>query len=713
MKRKNTDHKCDEFCDVKNEKELEDKYSHKNNNDEKCHTETCHCHDHHGEEERECHCHDHHREEEQECHCHDHRGEDNDCSCGCGCGHDHSKELEKNNGLTVTKYLLGAALLVVAFMPFVPTPVRVLLSVAVYVVFGIEVWRDMIGGFLKKKIFTEYTLMCVASVGAFLIGEYAEASAVMYLYSLGEMLSDTVYSRSKRNISELIALTPEYAMRLDDGNSKRVSPSDMKVGDRFIVNAGERVALDGIVEEGDADADTSSVTGEAMPLSLQKDTFCPSGSVILNGSVVLRAVTDYENSVVSKLTKAVAEASKRKARTEKRISRFARVLTPVAFGVAIIIAVVGGAVTGDVALWIRTGIALLVVSCPCSLLLSVPLTYFAGIGSAAKCGIVFRGGEFADALRDTRAAVFDKTGTLTESVLIPCNIELYVNIDKTEFEALAADVLKHSPHAAAQSFCTAYPSDENLKIEKVEIIGGRGIVCEVDGKRTLFGNAALMRDNGIDIADSRTTAIFGAEDGVLLGRIDFRSVIKADVKDTLRQLRRMGVERIAVISGDGEDAVKEVCDELDIKEYYYSVAPHGKAELLEKIIKEERAKNKKNKVLYCGDGLNDSAVISMADIGVAMGKEGAALTVESADVVLTDDSIGRLCDALRTSKRVSRIVTQNIIISLGMKLAVLVTGMILSSLGLKIPLGMAVAADVGATLVAVLNSVRAYGKEKL
>ena len=690
----------------------------KKQQDHACHSdhnehEACECdcgHECH-EDTKECGCscgHEHH-EDAKECGCGcGHEGHENADGCGCGCSHGQ----KKSSRLRTVKYILGATLLITAFLPFVPNIIGLVLSAAVYAAFGVEVFRGMIGGFAKKKIFTEFTLMCAASIGAFLLGEYAEAAAIVYLYSLGELLSDTLYIRSKRNISELTELMPDYVMKLENGSLIRVTPSQISIGDRFIVNAGERVAIDGAVEEGSADADTSSVTGEAMPLSLEKDVLCPSGSVILNGSVVMRAVADQDSSVISRLARAVEEASKRKARTEKRISRLARVMTPLSFGLAAIIAAVGSALTGNAALWIRSGLSLLVVSCPCALLLSVPLTYFAGIGRAAGSGIVFRGGETADALSRTGAAVFDKTGTLTEATLSPSGIETYNGVDTEEFIALAANVLKHSPHAAARSFCAINSANDNIKIENVGIIGGRGIVCHADGVRTAFGNAALMRDMGIDVADSRITSVFGASEGVLLGRIDFSSEVKTGAAETLRRLRKMGVRRIAVISGDGEDAVMEVCNKLGIKEYYHSVAPHRKAELLERIMSEERAKNKKKTVLYCGDGLNDSAVISVADVGAAMGKQGAALTVQSADVVLADDNIERLADALQISRRISRIAVQNIALSLGIKAAVLALGIALSCLGLEAPLGLAVVADVGASLLAVLNATRAAERKK-
>ncbi len=688
---------------------------HENHEHHDDHSECCcdhETHEHHNDHGKCCCNHDHRDHESETCSCgHHHDNEEDDDGCGCGCGHDHS-EKKSSKTSTILRYVLGALPIIAAFLPFIPTPVRIILAVIAYAFFGYEVWRNMIKGFCRKQIFTEFTLMCVASVGAFAIGEYADAAAVVYLYSLGEMLSDSAYTRSRENISELLKIAPEYATAVRDGSTVRVAPKDVRVGEELIATVGERVPLDSIVLDGNADADTSSVTGEAVPLALYSGVSCPSGAVILNGSVRLRATADYENSVVAKLTRAVKEASKRKAKAEKKITGFARVFTPLAFCVAAVIAIVGSLVTKDIATWLKAGLTVLVVSCPCSLVLSVPLTYFAGIGAAASRGIVFKGGEVMDSLVKVGAVAFDKTGTLTEANISFGGAEVFGDVDKEEFLSLARDVLAFSPHAAAVSFCRSYRATATHKIENAENIGGRGIVCIADGKRTLFGNGALMRENGIEVEDSKTTAIFGATDGKLLGRLDFISKLKYNTRDTVDMLKAQGIERLAVISGDGEYSVKTACAEAGIGECYFSVTPDKKAELLDKIKREESQKKKKGTVVYCGDGLNDSAVIAMADVGVAMGDSGAALTAESADIVLMDDNIGKLCEAMAISKRVSRIATQNIVISLGIKIAVLLAGVVLSALGHSVPLELAIVADVGAAVIAVLNAMRASKRVK-
>ena len=569
----------------------------------------------------------------------------------------------------------------------------------------------MIRGFSKRRIFTEFTLMCVASLGAFAIGEYADGAAVMYLYSLGETLSDGAYSRSKRNISELLEITPEYASVMRGTKVERVSPEDVAIGETVLVVSGERIPLDGTVCEGGGSADTSSVTGESKPLELYCGVWCPSGAILSEGSVRITVESSYENSVVARLTKAVEQASARKASAEKKISRFARVFTPIAFAIAVLIALIGALITKDAETWISTGLAVLVVSCPCSLVLSVPLTYFAGIGSAAARGIIFRGGEIIDAVRQTRAVLFDKTGTLTEAGLSFDGAELYSDIGEKEFLSVAYDVLTHSPHAAAISFCAAYKGDIRHSVTDAQNIGGRGIVCNIDGRRAAFGNAALMRELGIELEDSPTTAIFGALDGHLIGKLNFSSHLKAGAICAVKELGELGVARVAVLSGDGSESVAESCAKAGIDEYYFSLTPDRKADVFDRIRAEERAKHKNGAVAYCGDGLNDSAVIAGADIGIAMGQSGSALTVSSADIVLMDDDPLKLCEAIRIARRTSRIATQNIVLSLGIKIVVLVAGIVMSwTTGNAIPMGLAIIADVGAAILAVLNALRASKK---
>ncbi|MBE6549787.1 MAG: cadmium-translocating P-type ATPase [Ruminococcaceae bacterium] len=679
-------------------------HEHKHEHEEKCSCGCCgHEHEHHHEHE-----HEHQHAHGEKCSCgHDHGDE---CDCSCGCGHSHGEEEEGGSRLkSILLYTLGSIPVIVGFLPIEPFWIPIAASFLGYILFGVSVYAGMIKGFLKKKIFTEFTLMCAATVGAFCIGEYADAAAVMYLYSLGEMISDRAYSRSKKNVSELIELTPERVTVVRDDELANESPEHIEVGEQILVRAGERIALDGVVVSGSGNADTSSVTGESKPLELYCGVSCPSGSILLDGSVTLRVEKRYENSVVAELSRAVKEAQKRKSESEKKIARFARIFTPTAFAICAAIILGGGLVTHEWEQWVRAGLTVLVISCPCSLVLSVPLAYFAGIGYAAKKGIVFRGGEIMDSVCRIEAIAFDKTGTLTESGLSYDGAELYCDISDEEFSGLAKAVLSHSPHAAAIAFCSA--SDERFdpyEIKDIEIVGGRGVVCAVNGKRALFGNAALLRENGIDAEDSKTTAIFGALDGKLLGKLNFSSHLKNGVKSSVEELSSLGVTSVCVLSGDGEESVRSACEKAGINEFYPKLTPKEKLDKFEEMYARQKSISRKSTVAFCGDGLNDSAVIARADVGIAMGLCGSDLTVTSADVVIADDDIASVSRAIRIAKRTERVANVSIALSLGIKIAVVLIGVAFAVWGAgELPLSAAVVADVGAAVVSVLNSARA------
>ncbi|MBQ3000012.1 MAG: cadmium-translocating P-type ATPase [Clostridia bacterium] len=668
------------------------------------HEEACHCHGH--DHENSCHCHEHEHEHSEACHCHEHAHD----GCGCGCGCEHGED-ERPLWQKILLYTLGAIPVVLGFLSFLPWQIRLAASLAGYLLFGFSVWKNMLRGFLHGKIFTEFTLMCVASVGAFLLLEYADAAAVMYLYSLGETLSEGAHARSRKNISELIALTPEVVTVLREGEPIRVSPEEVSVGETILIVAGETVALDGVVLSGGGNADASSVTGESKPLELYEGILCPSGAILSDGSLALRVTAEYENSVLPKLRRAVEEASGRKSRAEKKLSRFASVFTPLAFCLAALIFLVGGLLTQDWRAWLHTALVVLVVSCPCSLVLSVPLTYFAGLGAAASRGIVFRGGEVMDSLSRVGAVAFDKTGTLTESVLSFDGAELYGALSEAEFLSLSRSVLSHSPHAAAISFCQSTDAPLSYEVGSVEILGGRGVVCRVGDKECLFGNAALLRERGVACEDSQMTAIFGALDGVLLGKLSFSSRVKQGSAEAISSLRSFGVKRLMLLSGDTEASVAQTAQELGLSEYAAALTPTEKSERLEAISREVKQSDARTTVVYCGDGLNDSAVVALADVGVAMGGCGSALTVSTADLILMDDDPRKLAEAISLSRRTSRIAGQNILLSLGIKLAVVAIGAVLSAVtGEGIPMGLAIVADVGAALLCVLNALRAARK---
>ena len=666
-------------------------HSHDENKNIKSHGKECHC-EKHGHE----HKHEHH-EHHDGCSCHSHEG-------GCGCGHDH-----EHGGFGVKEvilYVIGFLLLIPAFLAefeLIWAWVGIVCAALVYFLFGKEVFEGALRDIKRGKIFTEFTLMCVATLGAIALLEFADAAAVMFLYSLGESISGEAYRRSRKSISSLIELDEAYINVEENGTIHKKKASAAKIGDILSVRVGERISLDGVVVDGVGYADTSAVTGESAPLELLAGTACLSGSVLVSGAISVRVTAVYEDSTVNRLRKAVQEASERKAKTEKRITRFAEIFTPLAFGVAVAVFVIGIFAYKDVVRAAKTALVILVTSCPCSLVLSVPLTYFAGLGKAAGKGIVFRGGETVDAVAAIETVVFDKTGTLTSATLDFEGLRLATGcpFDRAGLMDICAAALARSPHAAAESFCRGYVARRRHKVENVRNIGGRGLVCLVDGKRAAFGNPALMKEENLVVPQTEKTSIYVAIDGVLCGVLEFGAAIKPETASEVAKLRLGGVSRIAILSGDNRASVSLVATELGIDEAYAECKPDEKLKLLEKIDAEEKKRDPRATVAFCGDGLNDSAAIMRADVGIAMGS-GSALTVESADAVIVDDSVARLNEMISIARNTRRIATQNIALSLGIKLAVMIVG------GLWLPsLELAIIADVGAAVLTVLNAVRA------
>ena len=660
---------------------------HKDHDNECCHS---HCDDHH----------EHHHEHHHESGC-----------CCCGHDHEHEEMSVENKKIIILKYVFGAIAVIVGFLSFIPFYIPLIAAVAACVLFGIEVYADMLKGFAEKKIFTEFTLMCVATVGAFIIGEYADAAALMYLYALGESISSSAYSRSKKDISRMIKLSPEYATVIREGTCVTVSPQDVNVGDVIIVRVGERIPLDGTVMSGGGYADASSVTGESAPISLYEGIFCPSGAVLTEGTVNITVKNAYQDSVAVKMQMAVEEAAKRRSSAEKKIGRFAAVFTPIAFAVAAGVFILGSLFSGDVLEWARAAIIVLVVSCPCSMVLSVPLAYFAGIGNAATHGILLRGGEIMDRVAKLSGVVFDKTGTITRSHMSFSGIKLYSDMTEEEFLSLAKSVLIHSSHTVAASFCRECDVLPSKTVCDVINIAGKGMICKVENREVLFGNSKLMADHGIPTDESEGTCIYGAVEGVLQGRIDFSSHLKDNVRETVESLRAHRVDRLAVISGDVHQAVRSACEDAGIEEYYYSCTPDEKLDKLSRIMDEQ--KHIGGYTAFCGDGLNDSAAIAASDVGIAMGACGSALTVENADVVLMDDDPGKIITAIKISRRTEHIANMNIALALGIKIGVLLVGVVLAYFNIDIPMGFAIIADVGAAVITVFNSLRAGRKGNL
>lgn len=681
---------------MKHKEKLHDHTEHR------CDCDHGHCHHDGHHDEHHHHHHDHHHHHHDHDHHCDHGHDHGECGCCCEEG------IERVGRLKIFLYIIGAVALVCAFLPWLPDALRWVCAGAVYLTFGFTVWREMIEGIGHGKLFTEFTLMCIASVGALVLLEYADAAAVMYLYSLGETVSGLAGGRARRNIAELISIAPEQVTVMREHRPIVCSVSEVRVGETILVRAGERIPLDGIVFSGAGMADTSSVTGEQMPAELTVGTVCLSGSMLISGSVEIEVTHDHHNSVVTQMKAAVEEASRRKAVREKRIRRLAAVITPAAFVIALLVFAFGALVTGDVTEWFRRGLTILVCSCPCSLILSVPLTYFAGIGSAAGQGIVFRGGEVVDGVADIKTILFDKTGTLTETSLRFDGIVPAADaaMDEAEIMRIAYSVLIHSPHAAADTFCRETGAGvKSLDVTEVENIPGRGICGRLSGETVLAGNAAMMEDAGITVPVATGTVIHLAYAGKHLASLMFSSYIKENAVQAIATLREYGVERMALLSGDHETAVREVAQAVGLEEYYAEKMPAEKLGIFEAVYREQKDRLG-GTVAFCGDGLNDSAVIAASDVGIAMGRGGSAVTVEAADLVLMDDSPEKIALAMRLARRTVRIVEQNILISLGLKI-----GIAIVCIAVLPSMELALIADVGAAVITVLNAMRAGKKQ--
>lgn len=659
-------------------------------NDKKC------CNEHEKTHANTC-CGEH---EEHETHVH------GDC---CGCGHDHEHEAELT-GIRVVSYVVGALLLIFAFLgefDFLNKYVSIACSAVVYVFFAKDVWVGAVKNIKEKKFFTEFTLMCIATLGAIALGEFADAATVIYLYSLGELISDKAYDRSKKNISDLIDITEESVTVISGNKTMTIPATEAEIGDVITVRVGDKIALDGVVVEGNGFADTSSITGESVPRELTVGNECLAGFTLLSGALCVRVTEKYENSTAGKLKAAVERAAAQKAVREKKITRFASVFTPIAFGVAVAVLLILWLFGRDLKDAFRSSLVVLVASCPCSLVLSVPLAYFSGIGCGAKQGIVFRSGQTLDNVAELGTVVFDKTGTLTSATPVFSDVMLNdaLPVTKSQLLDMAKSALLKSPHASARAFCEKYTEKVSYPVNNVKNIGGRGLTCDINGKHAALGNKKLMNEINVDVPDVEKSVIYVSLDGVYCGALTFDTELKKNALSHISSLRREGIKRIAVMSGDNEAAVKNIADKISVTEFYSELKPDEKLAKLEYIYNEEKKTNPKHTVGFCGDGLNDSAAIMRADVGIAMGS-GSSLTVENADVIVTDDDLSKLGKMMSIAKETVAVVNQNIAISLGVKIAVV----LLSIIGYP-SLELAVVADVGTAVITVLNAMR-VGKSK-
>ena len=712
------------------------------------HEEHCNCgHEHHHEHEEHCSCgHEHHHEHEEHCSCgHEHHHEHEEhCSCGhehhheheehCSCGHEHHHEHEEhyscghehhhehvhahNEDVSVKgaasenmftdemkQELIKIGISAVLFFAAICMEGGSMLQFGVYLlaylIVGGEVLTRAAKNIARGQMFDENFLMTIATIGAFCIGEYPEGVMVMLLYQLGELFQDYAVHRSRRSIAALMDIKPEIAHVRENGIYVDYAPEEVLVGDVIQVRPGERIPLDGKVLEGHSSLNTVALTGESVPREVTTGDTVMSGCINTSGVLIVHVEKEYEDSTVAKILDLVENASSKKAETENFITRFARYYTPIVVIIAAILAVLPPIVLQEpFSGWIYRALVFLVISCPCALVISIPLTFFSGLGVCSRHGILVKGSNYLEALARLETAVFDKTGTLTQGRFAVTAVH---TIDCTEeqllYYAACAESISNHPISEAIQNANKYTIAADV-LQEAEEIAGHGISAIVDGHRVLAGNHRLMQANNIacEAIDTLHTIIYVAVDGALAGWIIIADEIKPDAKQMVTQLKTLGVNNIVMLTGDNQATAEQVAQQLGITQVFSQLLPGDKVACLEQLLVQ---KSPKAAVAFTGDGINDAPVLARADVGIAMGGLGSDAAIEAADVVIMNDQPGKLADAVQIARKTRTIVTQNIVFVLAVKFLVLLLG----AAGLA-TMWMAVFADVGVAFLAILNAVR-------
>ena len=604
--------------------------------------------------------------------------------------------------------------LLLRVLPALPTPVELLLYLIPYLVVGKDVLRKAIKGVKNRQPFDECFLMAVATVGAFALGDYVEGCAVILFYQIGELFQSVAVGKSRQSISSLMDIRPDYAnVEDEDGKLEQVDPDDVEVGTVIVVQPGERVPIDGVIVEGTSALNTAALTGESLPRDVQAGDEVISGCVNMTGLLKVRTSKEFGESTVSKILDLVENSSMKKARAENFITRFARVYTPavcygalaLAFLPPIVLLLMGQpARFGD---WIYRALTFLVISCPCALVISIPLSFFGGIGGASACGILVKGSTYLEELARTGIVVFDKTGTLTQGTFKVTGIHPADGITDEQLVEAAALAESWSKHPISLSIKAAYGKEiDSARVTDVEELGGHGVTAKVDGKPVAAGNARLMERLGLSApAVSETgTVVHVAIDGRYAGCLLIADVVKPHSAEAIRALKSAGVHKTVMLTGDAEPVAKAVSAQLGLDEYHAGLLPGDKVDQIETLI---AAKKSKENLAFVGDGINDAPVLSRADVGIAMGALGSDAAIEAADVVLMDDDPAKIALAMRIARRTLRIVYENIVFALAVKFACLLLG----AIGMA-SMWTAIFADVGVMVIAVLNATRAlYTKD--
>lgn len=617
--------------------------------------------------------------------------------------------------------IIAASVLMVAFI-FVPVSGiwRLLLFLVPYLIVGYDILLKAVRGIINLQPFDECFLMAVATIGAIIVGlvgdgDYVEAVAVMLFYQIGEWFQSYAVGRSRKNISELMDIRPDHANVEKDGATEETDPDEVAIGSVIVVRPGERIPIDGVIIEGESALNTAALTGESLPRDVMTGDEVISGCVNMTGVLRIRTTKEFGDSTVSRILDLVENASSRKSRSENFISKFARYYTPIVVFSAVALAVIpplmimlfGGAARWGV--WIYRALTFLVISCPCALVISIPLSFFAGIGGASREGVLVKGSNCLEALSKTRTVVFDKTGTLTKGVFEVVAVHPD-KVDENTLLHLAAHVERYSSHPIAISLRAAYPDEaDGCEITDVKEKAGHGVTAMVNGDAVAVGNTAMMKAAGAVVEkcphDHAGTVIHIARNGEYLGHIEISDVVKPTAAQAIVQLRRSGVKKTVMLTGDSEAAARKAASELDIDEVYSGLLPEDKVNKVEELLK---AQGSRELTVFVGDGINDAPVLTRADIGIAMGALGSDAAIEAADIVLMDDDPMKISKAIRIAGKCMSIVKENIWLSIGVKAVCLILG----ALGFA-NMWTAIFADVGVMMIAVLNSIRALFVRKL
>ena len=623
--------------------------------------------------------------------------------------------MNKKQKKVFIRIIVAAVLMVVLSLLPIDGWLKFLLFMIPYLVIGHDILLKAWKGILNRQVFDENFLMAVATIGAILLGDYKEGVAVMLFYQIGELFQSYAVGKSRRNISELMDIRPDYAnIEKEDGTLEQVDPDEVEIGSVIVVQPGEKVPIDGVIEEGRTSLNTSALTGESIPREVSVGDEVISGCINMSGVLKIRTTKEFGESTVSKILDMVENASSKKSRSENFISKFAKYYTPAVCYGALALAVLPPLVrllflgmTPEWGDWVMRALTFLVISCPCALVISIPLSFFAGIGGASNAGVLVKGSNYLETLSETKYVVFDKTGTMTQGVFEVSGVH-HSSMDTEKLLEYAALAECHSSHPISKSLKKAYgkPLDPG-RVTEVEEISGNGVTAKVDGVRVAAGNSKLMEKLGVDCMECHSvgTVVHMAVDGKYAGHILISDQIKPHAKEAIAALKKCGVKKTIMLTGDRREAARQVAEELGIDEVHSELLPGDKVAQVEKLLDE---KGEKEKLAFVGDGINDAPVLSRADIGIAMGALGSDAAIEAADIVLMDDDPLKISKAIRISRKCLRIVYENIYFAIGVKVVCLILG----ALGIA-NMWAAIFADVGVMIIAVLNAIRALNVKKL